>query len=83
MGEADLREDLFFRADCMNRGAGMEYFKGYTIYTAWIQINAGTSIPEMLLTAAECEARIGTTAKAIGYLNTLRASRIRNHNPLS
>ena len=45
MGEVDLREDLFFRTDCMNRGAGMEYFEGYTIYTAWIQINAGTSIP--------------------------------------
>lgn len=61
----------------MNRGAGMEYFKGYTVYTAWIQINAGTSIPEMLLTAAECEARVGSTSKAIGYLNTLRASRIK------
>ena len=57
----------------------MEYFKGYTVYTAWIQINAGTSIPEMLLTAAECEARVGSTSKAIGYLNTLRASRIKNH----
>ena len=32
-------------------------------------------------TAAECEARIGATSKAIGYLNTLRASRIRNHIP--
>ncbi|WP_289621836.1 RagB/SusD family nutrient uptake outer membrane protein [Bacteroides congonensis] len=78
-GEVDLREYLFFRSDCMNRGAGMEYFKGYTVYTAWIQINAGTSIPEMLLTAAECEARVGSTSKAIGYLNTLRASRIKNH----
>ena len=33
----------------------------------------------MLLTAAECEARVGSTSKAIGYLNTLRASRIKNH----
>lgn len=81
LNETDLREDLFFRTDSMNRGAGMEYFKGYTVYTAWIQINAGTSIPEMLLTAAECEARIGSTTKAIEYLNILRASRIRNHTP--
>lgn len=79
--EVDLREHLFFRTDSMNRGAGMEYFEGYTIYTAWIQINVGTSIPEMLLTAAECEARVGTPSKAIEYLNTLRASRIKNHIP--
>lgn len=79
--EVDLREDLFFRTDSMNRGGGMQYFEGYTIYAAWIQINVGTSIPEMLLTAAECEARVGTPSKAIEYLNTLRASRIKNHIP--
>lgn len=79
--EVDMREELFFRADQMDRGAGMEYFKGYTIYAAWININAGTSIPEMLLTAAECEARVGSTSKAIEHLNTLRAYRIKNHIP--
>ena len=76
--EKDLREYLFYRTDRMDRGSGFEMFEGYTIYTAWIQINIGTSIPEMLLTAAECEARVGSTAKAIDYLNTLRAMRVKN-----
>lgn len=80
-GEVDLRQELFFRTDEMDRGSGTQYFKGYTIYTAWMEINVGTSTPEMLLTAAECEARIGSTEKAISYLNILRSSRMKNHVP--
>lgn len=80
-GQKDMREELFFRRDSMDRGAGFEYFPGYTIYAAWIYINVGTSLPEIVLNAAECEARVGSTAKAIDLLNQLRKNRIGGFKP--
>lgn len=37
----------------------------------------GLSVPEMLLIKAECEARAGNTAAAVGVLNTLRKKRFK------
>lgn len=81
-GEVDLREDLFFRVDKVNRGAGFEYFEGYSVWFAWIDLNFGTALPEMLLTAAECEARVGSTANAVKHVNKLRKYRVRNFTDL-
>lgn len=76
--EVDLREDLFFRKDKVNRGSGFEYFEGYSNWFAFINLNCGTALPEMKLIAAECEARVGSTANAVKLINDLREYRVRN-----
>lgn len=45
--------------------------------------NVGFSVPEMMLIAAECEARIGSVENAVDYINRLRDFRIMNNRQLS
>lgn len=56
---------------------GIQYKMGTYDY-----LHKGTnsvSIPEMYVTLAECEARLGNTGAAISYLNTLRNNRIEDN----
>lgn len=75
----DMREELFFATDSMNPGNGYTYFEGRTIFTPYIEMNVGLSVPEMMLIAAECEARTGTAKNARDLLNNLRDMRIKNN----
>ena len=51
--------------------------RGFAIanYSPTTGINIGVSVPEMYLIAAECNARLGNTQKAVDNLNILRAKR--------
>ncbi|MEO8253719.1 MAG: RagB/SusD family nutrient uptake outer membrane protein, partial [Flavobacterium sp.] len=51
--------------------------RGFAIanYSQTTGINIGVSVPEMYLIAAECNARLGNTQKAVDNLNILRAKR--------
>ncbi len=46
-------------------------------------VNFGIATPEIYLTAAECEARIGSKDRAMELINTLRDNRILNNTPLT
>lgn len=48
---------------------------GIANYSPTTGINIGVSVPEMYLIAAECNARLGNTQKAVDNLNILRAKR--------
>ena len=78
----DMRLALFFSKDEFNpytTGGSPVHFPGYTIFAPYIEINCGLSTPEVYLTAAECEARIGDPNKSLEYLNRLRDMRIKNN----
>lgn len=51
------------------------------IYAAHTEMNVSSSVPEMLLIAAECSARKGDKTKAMSYLNELMDKRIANFTP--
>lgn len=53
------------------------------LYSAWYQENIGISSSEMYLTAAECEARIGSVDRAMELLNKLRTNRIEGYEPMT
>lgn len=78
-GAEDMRLKLFFFDGAMDPGSGMQYFPGFQMYAPYITVCSGLSTPEIYLIAAECEARIGSVAKALGHLNTLRDMRIKNN----
>ena len=79
----DMRLSLFFSKDEFNPYTRPGYepnrFPGYTIFAPYIEMNIGFSTPEVLLIAAECEARVGDKDKALGHLDKLRDMRIRNN----
>ena len=78
----DMRLSLFFAKDEFNpytTGGSPVHFPGYTIFAPYINMSCGLSTPEVYLTAAECEARIGDPNKALEYLNELRDMRIKNN----
>lgn len=75
-GALDKRYDLFFCRDSASFGARTTYFPGRVLWAPYVEINTGFSTGELYLTAAECQARIGSTAEALTLLNTLRDSRI-------
>ena len=53
------------------------------IYISGIRENIGISSSEMYLTAAECEARIGSVDRAMELLNKLRTYRIEGYEPMT
>lgn len=53
------------------------------IYMAFVYDNIGIGSPEMYLTAAECEARVGSTERACTLLNEIRRHRIADAQPLT
>lgn len=55
--------------------------KEFIYFQSW-ELNLGISTPEVYLTAAECEARVGNLPKALEYLNVLRQKRIKNYEPI-
>lgn len=71
----DMRKNLFFT----------KYFYGVTyddyLWAPYVYANMAMSVPEMLLIAAECEARVGSKENAMSYLNRLMEKRIRNFTP--
>lgn len=78
----DMRMSLFFAKDEFNpytTGGSADHFPGYTIFAPYIEMNIGFSTPEVILIAAECEARVGDVDKALQHLNDLRDMRIKNN----
>ncbi|MCM1050735.1 MAG: RagB/SusD family nutrient uptake outer membrane protein [Paenibacillus sp.] len=78
----DMRLSLFFAKDEFNPytvGGSPDQFIGYTIFAPYIEMNIGFSTPEVLLIAAECEARVGDKDKALAHLDKLRDMRIKNN----
>lgn len=78
----DMRLSLFFAKDEFNPytvGGSPDKFTGYTIFAPYIEMNIGFSTPEVLLIAAECEARVGDKNKALAHLDKLRDMRIKNN----
>ncbi|MDO5665544.1 MAG: RagB/SusD family nutrient uptake outer membrane protein [Bacteroidia bacterium] len=58
----------------------------YNSYYLWVLFqftNVGITTPEIYLTAAECEARVGSKDKAIELINKLRENRIKGNSALS
>lgn len=53
------------------------------IYISGFRENIGISSSEMYLTAAECEARIGSVDRAMELLNNLRTNRIEGYEPMT
>lgn len=65
----DLRFSLFFSRTVNN----ITY--NWDMYTAQLEVNTGINVPEVMLTAAECEARIGDYNRAVELVNTLAEKR--------
>lgn len=82
-GAIDQRLTLFFCNGVSNFGSAPVLFPGRYLWAPYFQANFGFSTPELLLIAAECEARVGSKDKALGYLDVLRNSRIINNTALS
>lgn len=78
----DQRLALFFFKDRANPWREM-LFPGKYLWAAYHVQNVGFSTPEMLLIAAECEARIGSKDNAMDYINHLRDYRIVNNKNLT
>ncbi|WEK20572.1 MAG: RagB/SusD family nutrient uptake outer membrane protein [Candidatus Pedobacter colombiensis] len=83
VGATDQRLALFFCNGVSNFGSAPVFFPGRYLWAPYFQANFGFSTPELLLIAAECEARVGSKDKAVGYLDVLRNSRIINNIGLS
>jgi len=81
-GAVDKRYELFYCADSSSFGAKVVRFPGRVLYAPYVEFNTGFGTPELYLIAAECEARAGNGAAAVGYLNTLRDNRIEHNKPL-
>ncbi len=81
-GSQDLRKEYFFAEDEVNLGVPT-YFPGECAYVLYSYHPVGLTTSENLLIAAECEARIGSVAKAMEYVNYLRDNRISNNVALT
>lgn len=76
----DLRFTFYYAVDeFWSNKTNCTKFPGYTLFVAYISHNIGFSTAEVLLTAAECEARIGDKNKSLALLDKLRDSRIKNN----
>lgn len=83
--EADMTDQrlaLFYFKDRANPWREM-LFPGKYMWAAYHTQNVGFSTPEILLIAAECEARIGSKEKAMEYIGHLRDYRIINNRKLT
>ena len=77
-----MRKELYYCTDSCDRtinGGRPDYFRGFTTYMPYVDMNVGLGTPEIYLIAAECEARVGDVDRALERLNTLRDKRIRNN----
>jgi len=81
-GSIDKRRDLYFATDSATVYS-QEFFPGKTMYIACQQRNAGMMLSELYLILAEAEARVGSKAKALEYLNLLRDFRITDNVDLT
>ncbi|WP_298710107.1 RagB/SusD family nutrient uptake outer membrane protein [Chitinophaga sp.] len=82
-GATDMRFQLFFCHGSSKFGSGSSVkFPGRELWAPYIEFNTGLSSPEVILIAAECEARVGDKNKALAHLNTLRDMRIKGNQPL-
>lgn len=75
----DKRYSLFFNEDYASFGGTDYIFPGRTLWGPYVDINTGFSTPELYLTLAESEARVGSPAEALRLINKLRDSRIENN----
>ncbi|WP_270089821.1 RagB/SusD family nutrient uptake outer membrane protein [Sphingobacterium sp. SYP-B4668] len=75
----DMRYQLFFCRDQASFGSAVMKFPGRVLWAPYIEMNTGFSTPELILIAAECEARVGSTEEALKLINMLRDSRIDNN----
>lgn len=82
VGSVDQRLSLFFFKDYAFTWKPMD-FPGKYLWAPYYEQNVAFSIPEMILIAAECEARIGSKENATDHVNQLRDYRIINNKPLS
>ncbi|RAJ73465.1 SusD-like starch-binding protein associating with outer membrane [Chitinophaga dinghuensis] len=82
-GAVDQRKNLFFCDGVSNFGLKPVNFPGRVLYAPYIDFNLGLSSADMILIAAECEARVGDKDQAVKYLNTLRDKRIKNNQQLA
>lgn len=73
----DMREVLF-----MSKYYGGTFYDNY-VWMPFVYANMAMSVPEIMLMAAECEARIGSKEKAMDYLNRLMDNRINDFTPQS
>lgn len=78
--EKDARLRLFFANH--NQGTPLNDADTY-IYTPYLYDNIGIGSPEMYLTAAECEARIGSVRRAGELLYELQRHRIEGVTPVT
>lgn len=76
--EKDKRSMVYFVSNYW----GMPFSDPETrFYSSGYNENVGISTVEMYLTAAECEARIGSTERAMELVNKVRESRIMDYEP--
>lgn len=80
-GAVDQRLNLFFCTDFANF-TGPVYFPGRSVWAPYVEFNMAFSTGEIMLIAAEAEARVGDKELALAHLNTLRNSRIVGNTPL-
>lgn len=75
--DKDMRKELFMST----------YLWGTTypnyVWCPYVYANMAMSVPEMMLIAAECEARIGSKENAMTYINDLMVNRVRDFVPES
>lgn len=82
-GADDQRFKLFFCDSTAQFGSSVIKFPGRVLWASYVEANVGLSLPEIILTAAECEARVGDKNKAMAHVNRLRDARIKNNQPLT
>ncbi|MGE7773801.1 RagB/SusD family nutrient uptake outer membrane protein [Chitinophaga sp. NPDC101104] len=82
-GAEDYRYKLFYCDGTAQFGTAVLKFPGRVLWASYVDANVGLSTPEVILTAAECEARIGDKNKAMAHINRLRDMRITNNQALS
>lgn len=78
----DQKHDQRFALYYSNNPFGIPLGDDY-LYLPYLYANLGITTPEMYLTAAECEARLGQVNAALRHLNTLRENRILGNTPLN
>ncbi|NLR77304.1 RagB/SusD family nutrient uptake outer membrane protein [Chitinophaga eiseniae] len=79
----DQRRNLFFCNGEATFGVKTVYFPGRSLYAPYIDFNLGLSTAEIMLIAAECEARVGSKDEALKLVNALRDKRIKNNQALT
>ena len=83
-GTIDKRlTEQFFEIPVEENGeiVGFQYIMG--TYDYEFKGTTSVSVPEMYVTLAECEARLGNSGAALNYLNTLRNNRIEGNAELT